>query len=260
MAGRFGFSSGFRYVGVSQEPSRAAAMNPAKRHTALSNFGKDFPAQSFMFSSLLWLSIATIIGCFSQNCCHISPPGKGLAIDNRGLGSVENRINNGLCNCAALGEKCGCLGYLEYGTNKNRDTQHKVLKCAATCCAVGECIKVNHDLTRSKWGGPDDTTIFRWPEKKQGEDQPQSVRLKQARKLYADRKAEYYPRCRVDNSTAMATVSPVKERAPECKCVCWLLWIAYSCTRTRHERPLLTGLCSCRLSSGAAETAFAAMT
>mmetsp|Transcript_38877 Transcript_38877/g.86899 ORF Transcript_38877/g.86899 Transcript_38877/m.86899 type:complete len:419 (+) Transcript_38877:207-1463(+) len=183
--------------------------------TAHSNFFKDFPLLRFGFSVVVMLSISSLIGCYSANCCAVSPSGKSLDTKgDRSAVSAQERVNNGLCECAGLGERCGCLGYMVYGKNKNSDTQSEVQKCEATCCAVGKCTKPGG----KRWKDTGDTKIYKWPEKhpETKKDQEQSVRKKRARKQYRREKAEAWPTC-VGNYSAV-DLAAMKPEEPNCNC------------------------------------------
>ena len=139
-------------------------------HGELSNVGRDFPCFSFFFSLCVWLSVAATIGCYSQRCCHVSLPGEGLVLrgrrsDDQGdLAQVHALRNNGHCECAALGDECGCTKYKSTYTeghhNKEREVKYMHFRCdAPLCCATGVCA---HDASEPQytWEKIEDTRRY----------------------------------------------------------------------------------------------------
>jgi len=119
----------------------------AQRSTAGDNVWADMSRTRIVAFVTLLLSGLTMTMCYRQDCCHVPPVGKTLVIASsydRHYGYRDD--SGGSCECAELGERCGCLYFPEAGT----------YNCGEYCCKSGRCMGMT--ITGyGEWSGPRDT-------------------------------------------------------------------------------------------------------
>mmetsp|Transcript_41689 Transcript_41689/g.77168 ORF Transcript_41689/g.77168 Transcript_41689/m.77168 type:complete len:549 (-) Transcript_41689:191-1837(-) len=188
-----------------------------KQHFASSDMLEDFPRWRFLLSIIFWLSVWCWIGCYSQNCCNVSPPGTPLKMAEGGMYSVNSArydSNNGYCECAALGERCGCLGLMKYSDDKEKNPKKELQNCVATCCEQGECIGRDKSLQHRPWTSPSDTYVFTSGTHDQGQKLSEKQRTRKTRADYKASEDDYFPTC-----TIVDVEAPSDElKTPDCNC------------------------------------------